>query len=105
MSRRTAMSSSSSSVSVSRRTAVVEGGAHSGFTLGNATAQASEPRSLSEGVVRDVGAPDLSQRLGDLAARGTSSQGFLHRQENVVGALRSGSQGVKGTRYGVVVAF
>src|SRR5450830_805224 len=59
----------------------------------------------SEGVVRHVCAPDVTQRVGDLAARGASGQSLLHGQENVVSAGRSRAQGVQSSRDGVVVPF
>src|SRR5665647_3460067 len=99
------MSSSSSWASVARRAAVVEGRSLSGFTSVNATARPTGHPSASERVVGDVRAPDVAQRVGDLAACGACGQGLLHGQEHVVGAFGGGAQGVQRTRYGVVVAF
>src|ERR1035438_471663 len=59
----------------------------------------------SEGVVGDVCAPDISQRLGDLAAGGASGQGFLHGQEKIVGATGCAAQRVQTARYRVVVTL
>jgi hypothetical protein len=60
--------------------------------------------TASEGVIGDVSAPDLSKRVGDLAAGGTSSQGILHGQQDVVSACRGCTQTVQRTRRGFVVA-
>src|SRR5664280_384798 len=57
----------------------------------------------SEGVIRDVRAPDISQRLGDFAAGGASGQGLLHGQQEIVGATGCAAQRIQAARYRVVV--